>query len=109
MTSLRKAPGIAGIALVAALALGGCSEDEARDAADRAQDGASQAVDGASEALEDVEMPDVDWDKYGTEAKERIDSLADKADCDELREMAEDESNDTEVTSYIKAKIRQAC
>ena len=109
MTSLRKAPGIAGIALVAALVLGGCSEDEARDAADRAQDGASQAVDDASEALEDVELPDVDWDKYGDEAKERIDSLADQADCEGLEEMAQDEANDTEVTEYIKAKIREAC
>lgn len=109
MTSLRKAPGIAGLALVAVFALSGCSEEEAQNAADRAQEEAGQAVDQASEALEDVELPEVDWDKYGDEIKEQVDSLADNADCDGLREMAEDESNDTEVTEYIKAQIRKAC
>lgn len=99
---------LAAVTLIGALVLTGCSE-EAENAADRAQEGASQAVDDASEALKDVELPDVDWDKYGNEAKERIDSLADQADCEGLEKLAQDEANDTEVTAYIKAKIRQAC
>ena len=109
MTSLRKTPGIAGIALVAALVLGGCSEEEAQDAADRAQDEASQAVDEASEALEDVELPEVDWEEHGNDLTEEIASLAAEADCDSLQEMAEEENNDTEFTEYVKAQIRKAC
>lgn len=109
MTSLRTAPGIAAIGLAAALLLGGCSEEEAQDAVERAEEQASQAVEDASEALEDVDLPEVDWDQYGEDLKEQIDSLADQADCDELNEMAEDEANDTEVTEYIKAQIREVC
>ena len=89
--------------------LGGCSEEEAQDAADRAQEEASQAVDEASKALEDVELPEVDWEECGNDLKERIDSLAAEADCDCAGDMAQEESNDTEVTEYIKAQIREAC
>lgn len=105
MTSLRTAPGLAAFGLVGALLLGGCSEQEAQEAVDTAADQASSAID----ELGEVELPEVDWERYGQETKERIDSLAEQADCEQLEEMAQDEQNDTEVTAYIKAQIREVC
>lgn len=90
--------------LVLALgALTACSEEEAQDAVDRARDEVSSAVG-------DVEMPEVDWDKYGTKVKDELDRLAEKADCSALEEeLAQAEENDTDLTAYIKAKIREVC
>ena len=89
--------------LLAAGALTGCSEEEAQDAVDQARDEVSSAVD-------DVEMPEVDWDKYGTKVKNELDQLAEDADCSALEdELAKAEGNDTDLTRYIKAKIREVC
>ena len=49
-----------------ALALSGCSEDNAQDAVDQAKDAASSAI-----AEAEVQIPDVDWDKYGDKLKDR--------------------------------------
>jgi hypothetical protein len=86
---------------VAVLALTGCSEGEAQDAVDEARDQVSTAV-------EDVDLPKVDWQKYGTEAKQRLDRLAEQADCQGLQdELAQTEANDTQLTRYIKAQLRR--
>ncbi|HET6562971.1 MAG TPA: hypothetical protein VFG72_13935 [Marmoricola sp.] len=92
-------------AVLASLALGatlltGCSEGEAERAVDRAADRVKREV---------GDLPDVNWEKHGKKLKRRVDQLAEKADCSELRKLAKREANDTEVTRYIKAQLRQAC
>jgi hypothetical protein len=105
-----RARTLAALVLTGALALTGCSEDDAQDAADQARESASQAAEDAREQLEDAELPEVDWDQYGEEVKERLDTLADQADCDSLEEeLAQAEADDSDLTEYIKAKIREAC
>ena len=92
---------------VAALALTfvaavGCTEQDAQDAVDRARDRASTAID-------DADLPDVDWQRRSAELRERLERLADSADCSGLkRELARVEGNDTELTRYIKAQLRKA-
>jgi outer membrane murein-binding lipoprotein Lpp len=94
-------PRVIAVLTVAVLALTGCSEGEAQDAVEQARDQVSTAV-------EDVELPKVDWKKYGTEAKQRLDRLAEQADCQGLKdELAEAEPNDTQLTRYIKAQLRR--
>ena len=93
--------------LVAALALTlvvgtGCSEQDAQDAVDRARGEASAAI-------EDADLPDVAWKQYSGELRDRLERLADKADCAGLRrELAKAEANDNELTRYIKAQLRRA-
>ena len=93
--------------IVAALALTlvvgtGCSEQDAQDAVDRAKSEATAAIDGA-------ELPNVDWKQYSGELRDRLETLADRADCAGLRrELAKTEGNDTELTRYIKAQLRRA-
>jgi hypothetical protein len=97
-------------ALLVSLALGatllaGCSEGEAEQAADRAADRVRDEVG----ELPEVTLPSVDWEQHGRELKRRVDRLAEEADCSRLRELARSEQNDTEVTRYVKALVRQTC
>lgn len=100
---IRRTPGLVSVAgLVAVLALTGCSEKDAQRAADRARD----EVDSA---LRSVDVPKVKWDRYGTKLRNRLDRLADSADCKQLkRELTSAEKNDEQLTRYIKVKLRQA-
>ena len=96
-----------GRALLATLALTlvtvtGCSEQDAQDAV-------GQARDQASSAIEDADLPDVNWQQYSGELQDKLDELASNADCDGLRrELAKVETNDTELTRYIKSQLRNA-
>ena len=95
---------LAAVSLLAALALSGCSQDDAQDAVDKAKDAASSAV-----AEADVELPEVDWDKYGDKLRAKIDELAASADCESLKAELDDRGKlDTEVVAYIKAKLEEA-
>lgn len=88
-------------ALLLVAALSGCSEGEAQRAVDDAQSEVSRAVDN-------VELPEVDWEKHGADVRRRLDRLAKEADCSGLRdELAKVEKNDTELTRYIKAQLRR--
>jgi hypothetical protein len=67
-----------------------------------------QARDQVSTAVDDIDLPKVDWEKHGARAKERLDRLAEQADCPGLREqLAKAEPNDTQLTRYIKAQLRK--
>lgn len=93
---------LAVLSLLAALALSGCSQDDAQDAVD-------QAKDAVSSAAGDIDIPDVDWSKYGDKLQGKIDELAEAADCDSLqKELTDHGKLDTDVTAYIKAKLEQA-
>lgn len=92
----------AALAVVLLTGLGACSQEDADSAVDQAREAVSSAAD-------DVELPDVDWDKYGDDVKDQIDELATEADCDKLAEqLTRFESSSSEVTDYIKAKLREA-
>lgn len=80
------------------VAVTGCSE---QDAVDRARSEASSAVDQA-------DLPDVDWQRYSGQLQDRLDKLAEEADCSGLQqELARAEGNDTEIVDYIKAQLRE--
>lgn len=82
------------------------ARDTATDAADDARDAVTDAADDARDTVTSADLPDVDWDKYGQETKDRIDKLADDANCDGLRaELSQVEANDTDLTEYVKAQI----
>lgn len=84
------------------LLLTGCSEDDA----DRAVD---QAREAASSAMDEVDLPEVDWDRYGEELQDELDRAAEEADCELLREsLNRYESTSNEVTDYIEAKLEEA-
>jgi hypothetical protein len=96
----RAGRALAALALVL-VAGTACSEQDAQDAVD-------QARDQASSAIEDADLPEVDWQKYSGELQDRLDRLADQADCQGLRdELAKAEGNDAELTRYIKAQLRK--
>ena len=100
-TSRRSGGLLAALALTLTLTTA-CSEDDAQKAVD-------QAKDKVSSAARDADLPDVDWDKYSGEVKARLQELADDADCSGLkRELAKAEGNDSDLTRYIKAQLRQA-
>ena len=90
-------------ALVLTLAVStGCSEEDAQVAVDRARDQASAAI-------EDADLPEVDWQKHSGQLQERLERLADNADCTGLKqELAKAEGDDAELTRYIKAQLRKA-
>jgi hypothetical protein len=51
----------------------------------------------------------VNWQQYSGELQDRLDQLAENADCDGLRrELAKAEGNDTDLTRYIKSQLRNA-
>lgn len=85
---------------MAVVALAGCSDQEAKSAVDDARDGVNSAIDK-------VDLPEVDWSQYDAKLHDRIDRLAEQADCSKLQELAQAEANDTDLTSYLKAKLRQ--
>jgi len=99
---MMRAPGRLVAAVVLTLPVtAGCSEEDAQDAVDRARDQASAAV-------EDADLPEVDWQKHSGELQERLERLADNADCAGLkRELTEAEGDDVELTRYIKAQLRK--
>ena len=106
MRTSRARRAAALLAVPALLALGACSEGDADRAVERATD---EARDAASSALEDVELPDVDWQEYGRDVKRRIDRAAEEADCATLREeLVQLESASSEVTDYIEARLEEA-
>ena len=88
-------------------ALSGCSEGEADRVAKRAERAANEAADRVGDEV--GKLPDVNWEKHGNQLKRRVDRLAEKADCSQLRKLARQEDNDSEVTRYIKAQLRRAC
>src|SRR5689334_14435064 len=93
---------LAVLSLLAAVSLTGCSQDDAQDAVD-------QAKEAVSSAASDVDLPEVDWSKYGDKLQRQIDELADKADCKGLQEALDDQgSMDADVVAYIKAKLQDA-
>jgi len=93
---------LAALALLGALSLTGCSDDSTQAAVDEAKDAVSSAA-------AEVEIPDVDWEQYGDALKNRIDELADQADCESLQAQLEDHGNlDAQVVDYIKAKLEEA-
>jgi hypothetical protein len=103
MTSTRSST-LATLAAALVLALTGCSEQDAQDA----QDAVDQARDEVSTAVEDLDLPNVDWEKYGEDARRRLEQLGEQADCQGLKEeLAKVEGNDTELTRYVKALIRE--
>jgi type II secretory pathway pseudopilin PulG len=104
---MRRLAVVSTALVLGAAVLTGCSEGEADRAADRAEQAANEAADRVREEAE--KLPDVDWGKQGRQLKRRLDRLAENADCSQLRKLAQRESNDTEVTRYIKAQLRRVC
>lgn len=104
--SRRPAAVLASLVLGATL-LAGCSEGEAERVAREAERAADEAADRVRDEV--GELPEVNWERHGRELKRRVDRLADRADCSELRRLARREANDTDLTRYIKAQLRQAC
>jgi hypothetical protein len=106
---------MAGAALGALLVTGltGCSDDADQavdDAADRASELTGQAADELEGQLDDAELPEVDWSQYGDRLRNRLDQLAEQANCQGLeRELARAEADDTELTQYIKRQIDRVC
>jgi hypothetical protein len=99
---LRLALRLLGALALTAVLVSGCSEEDAQDAVDRAADRASSAV-------EDADLPDVDWGKHSDQLRERLQKLADEADCTGLQdELAKVESDDRALTRYIKAQLEKA-
>jgi hypothetical protein len=95
---------LAVLSLIAALTVSGCSGDDAGEAVDQAQDAVSSAAADA-----EVQIPDVDWEKYGADLKAQIDELAEAADCESLEAQLDDQGQlDAEVVDYIKAKLEEA-
>jgi hypothetical protein len=104
----------AALALLLGAGLTGCSEDAADravdDAADRASELAGEASDEVGKQLEGVELPKVDWSRYGDQLRTRLDQLAEQADCQGLREeLTKAEGDDTQLTRYIKRQIAEVC
>ncbi len=97
---MTRGPRVAAALTLAVLALAGCSDQEAKSAVDDARDGVNSAIDK-------VDLPEVDWSKYDTKLRDRIDRLTEQADCSSLQELAQAEANDTDLTAYVKAKLRE--
>lgn len=100
---MRRIAGLTMTSVLALAALSGCAEGDAQDAVDQAQD-------AVSEATEDVDLPEVDWDKYGDRVRERIDRWAAEADCDKLEGALQGSRfTNNEISDYIEAQIEKAC
>lgn len=56
--------------------------------------------------LSEVDLPDVDWDKYAPEIREEVEGLVENADCDGLR--AELDGADPELRRYLEAALDEA-
>lgn len=93
-TSLR----IASVVLALGLATG-CSQ--ANDAVDKAQGAANKAASA---------MPDVDWSKYGNDVKQKVDNLAEHADCGKLRRYLRrlDDGKKLDLTKYVQQALDNA-
>lgn len=110
---------LAAVALTAALTLGAtaCSEaqeaaDQASDAASKASDAASKAGDQASDAADQARQAarDVNWDKYPRELRDRVQKMADKADCKGLNGVLDnlDPGKDGAAITWVRAQLKQA-
>lgn len=90
------------------LGLSACSE--ANQAIDDTQKAASSAAKDGKKALQQVDLPNVDWSKYGDDLHSTIDDLAAKADCSGLRKKIDqaDRQDDGKVVQYIQAKLEAA-
>jgi hypothetical protein len=110
---VRARAALAALALTLGMGLAGCSDEADRavdDAADRASELAGQASEELEGQLDDAELPKVDWSEYGDRLRNRLDQLAERADCQGLRrELTKVEANDTELTRYIKRQISRVC
>lgn len=56
--------------------------------------------------LSEVELPNVDWDKYAPEVREEVEGLVENADCDGLRQ--ELENADGDLRRYLEAAMDEA-
>lgn len=56
--------------------------------------------------LSEVELPDVDWDRYGPEVREEVEGLVEGADCEGLR--AELEGAEGDLRRYLEAALDEA-
>jgi hypothetical protein len=56
--------------------------------------------------LSEVELPNVDWDKYAPEVREEVEGLVENADCDGLRN--ELENADGDLRRYLEAAMDEA-
>lgn len=56
--------------------------------------------------LSEVELPNVDWDKYAPEVREEVEGLVENADCDGLRR--ELENADGDLGRYLEAAMDEA-
>ena len=56
--------------------------------------------------LSEVELPNVDWDKYAPEVREEVEGLVESADCDGLRN--ELENADGDLRRYLEAAMDEA-
>lgn len=97
----------AAAAALALLSLSACSEEGQQAVDDTVASATQKAGEGVESAKE--ELAKVDWEKYGAEAKKRLDNLAEKADCQALqKELSTVEANDLALTRYIKQLIAEA-
>jgi hypothetical protein len=110
---VRTRVAAAALALLLGAVATGCSDEADRavdDAADRASELAGQGADELEQQLDDAELPKVDWDQYGDRLRNRLDQLSEQANCTGLRkELTKAESDDTELTQYIKRQIARVC
>ncbi len=87
--------------LLTLLVLTGCSDQQAKDTVN----GAADKVNGA---IDQVDLPKVDWGKYQSTLQDKIDRFASQGDCRRLKaQLAKAEPDDTDLTAYVKARIRQ--
>ena len=56
--------------------------------------------------LSEVELPNVDWDKYAPEVREEVEGLVENADCNGLRN--ELENADGDLRRYLEAAMDEA-
>jgi flavin-binding protein dodecin len=110
---VRTRVAAAALAMLLGTVATGCSDEADQavdDAADRASELAGQGVDELEGQLDDAELPKVDWGQYGDRLRNRLDQLSEQANCKGLRkELAKAESDDTELTQYIKRQIARVC
>lgn len=56
--------------------------------------------------LSQVDLPDVDWERYEPAVREEVESLVREADCDGLRE--ELDAADPQLRRYLEAALDEA-
>ena len=56
--------------------------------------------------LSEVDLPDVNWEQYEPEVREEVEGLVENADCQGLREEAENADGD--LQRYLEAALDEA-